>query len=73
MNTLTYLGVVLHWQPKNATPHIESRLVKAAGASAGIQSPYKLSLDTAKALFDMKVASVASYGIQVMWEYLPIK
>ena len=35
-----------------------------------IEKPTQLSLGTALRLFDLKIAPVASYGIQIIWEHL---
>jgi hypothetical protein len=50
--------------------HIDERVRKAMAAMTTIKSPQKLSLKTALALFDLKVAPTASYGLQIVWRHL---
>lgn len=52
--------------------HIAERTRKSLVAMSTIEKPQQLSLTTLKALFDLKVASVAAYGIQVIWEHLSL-
>ena len=41
-------------------------------AMSAIKHPQKLSVKTALALFDIKVAPVTTYGVQVVWEHLTV-
>lgn len=41
-------------------------------ASVKIQSPSKLLLDTALNWFNMKIAPMPSYGIEIIWEAFPL-
>lgn len=70
VNQFPYLGVVLPTNGKSFGAHIEERCRKAQMASFTIKDPHKLSLATALKLFQIKIAPVASYGIEVIWECL---
>ena len=50
--------------------YVDERVPRATAAMAFIRRPQKLSVQTAAALFNIRVAPVASYGIQVAWESL---
>lgn len=70
VNRFTYLGVTLTPSGKTFGVHIEQRVAKALVAATMIAQPQKLSLSTALALFNMKIAPTASYGIELLWEKL---
>lgn len=73
VNNFTYLGITLSTTGTSFTKHIEERSRKALMAAAAIKDPQKLSLSTALALFDLKVAPVASYGIERVWKHLSLQ
>ena len=70
VKSFKYLGVVMPTNGQSFVEHITDRGRRAMVASVGIRTPARLSLRTALALFDIKVAPVASYGIQVIWKHL---
>ena len=72
VNSFTYLGLTVHTSGKSFTEHVTLRVGKALAASVGIEKPWLLSMKTALALFDLKVAPVASFGIQHVWEHLSV-
>ena len=70
VKTFRYLGVTLPTNGRSFTEHINDKVRRALVASVGIRTPSRMSLRTALALFEIKVAPAASYGIQVTWEHL---
>ena len=70
VNQFTYLGITLSSRGTAFGRHIEERSRKAIVAFASIPSPQKLSLATAQQLFNLKLAPIASYGIQLVWKFL---
>ena len=70
VSRFTYLGITLTTTGTSFTPHIEERIRRTTVAFASIPSPQKLSVDTALKLFHLKLAPVASYGIQLIWAHL---
>jgi len=70
VNSFKYLGVILPTNGRAFLEHITDRVRRALVASVGIRTPSKLSLRTALILFDIKVAPVASYGIEIIWDHL---
>ena len=60
-----YLGVELSSKGIATTRHVEERVRKARLAFSTIPKPRDLSLRTALALFEMKIAPIASYAIQL--------
>ena len=70
VSSFTYLGITLAPSGLSFGGHIAQRARKATLAIATIEKPRLLSLKTALALFDMKIAPVASYGLPVIWEHL---
>src|SRR5688500_14874143 len=56
VNSFTYLGITLSPTGKSFGGHIAQRTRKALVAATTIESPQKLSLKTALALFDLKIA-----------------
>ena len=72
VNRFTYLGITLTPSAITFAAHIEERSRKALIASTSIRNPQMLSLSTALSLFDLKIAPIASYGIQLIWEKLGV-
>ena len=70
VNSFKYLGVTMPTNGRSFTEHITDRTRRALVASVGIKTPSRLSMRTALNLFEIKVAPVASYGIEVIWEFL---
>lgn len=54
------------------TYHISERVSKAITSSTSIHSPHRLSISTALALFNLKIAPIATYGIRAVWEDLTV-
>ena len=50
--------------------HLKDRIRRARLAFWSVPSPQLLSLRTAEALFDLKLAPIATYGIRLIWPYL---
>ena len=50
--------------------HIEDRAVRAMKATVEINKLNLLSIATALRLFTIKVAPIATYGIQLIWNHL---
>ena len=63
VNKFTYLGITFTTTGTSFSKHIEDRTHKTILAFSTINSPQKLSLDTAIKLFHIKLAPCASYGI----------
>jgi len=71
VSTFTYLGVTLSSSGKCFTAHINSRVHKAIiCAVSEIRNPRVLSVNAAIQLFYLKVAPIASYGVQIIWQFL---
>ena len=68
-----YLGVTLQTTGTTFTMHIQDRTTAATNASYDIPNLQRLSLPTAMTLFRIKVAPVATYGIQIIWPHLTMK
>lgn len=64
------LGIILQSKANSFHLHVESRRTSAIAAIAGITNINLLSIDTALKLFDLKVAPIASYGIELTWPIL---
>ena len=65
-----YLGLELATRGVSSSRHISERTAKARLAFRAIPAPQRLSLRTAVALFNIKIAPIATYGIQVIWPHL---
>ena len=72
VNHFTYLGVTIPSNGVSFGQHIDERSRKAMIASVGIEHPQKLSLNTALALFDLKISPTACYGIPLIWDSLTV-
>jgi len=72
VNHFPYLGILIPYNATSFGKHIQSRARKALIAMDTIQKPWKLSLKTALQLFTLNVASVAAYGIEVIWNDLKV-
>lgn len=72
VNSFRYLGVNLPHNGKSFTAHLTERCAKALVAAHQIQNPQKLSLNTAMRLYDLKVAPVVSYNIEMFWDDLTV-
>jgi len=72
--SFTYLGVTLSTPGLSFSQHICERARKAiVCARVDVKNPRVLSLSTGLRLFDVKVAPMATYAIQVIWPYLKLK
>jgi len=65
-----YLGIVFTSTGTHFGEHISDRIRKAHSAMTMIKTPQMLSLRTVLILFNLRVAPVASYGIQLIWPHL---
>ena len=65
-----YLGIELSVRGLSFSRHVQERVRKARQAFGSIPKPSSLSLATVIKLFDLKIAPIASYGIQVVWRHL---
>lgn len=70
VSSFTYLEVILSSTGLCFTRHVEERVRKGILALTSIPNIQKLSMKTALALFEMKVAPCLSYGIPLVWEKL---
>ena len=68
VNHFTYLGLEI--SGTNFSRHISNRIGRVRLAFASISKPHELALDTALALFDMKVLPTVSYGVEIYWEHM---
>ena len=69
----TYLGLTLTPSGRAFSEHINNRIRKTMVACAAIHKPSLLSLQTALALFNLKLAPMASYCIPLIWDKLSIE
>ena len=65
-----YLGLILPSNGRSFSAHISERCRKAMVASSMIRKPHLLSLKTALQLFNLKVAPITTYGVELIWENL---
>jgi hypothetical protein len=72
VNEMEYLGFTLQCTTRSFTKHISKRCTNAITAMHAISNISLLSIDTAIKLFHLKIAPIASYGIQVTWSKLKI-
>ena len=72
VNKFPYLGLTIHFKGSCFTPHTEERCRKAMVAMASIEKPQLLAMGTALRLFDIKIAPVATFGIELIWESLTV-
>lgn len=64
------LGITLQTRARSFTSHVKDRRGSAIVAIAGIPRLKLISIGTALKLFDLKIAPIASYGIQLIWPFL---
>lgn len=72
VNRFTYLGLSIPFNGTSFSHHVKDRCRKAVLAGTTIDKPQRLSLRTALALFKMKVAPVATFGIELIWDSLSV-
>jgi len=72
VNSFRYLGILVHYSGKSFSKHIEDRCRKAITVVATLRLLSRLSIKTALKLFVIKVAPVATYGIQLAWSSLTV-
>ena len=65
-----YLGLIITQSGRNFSWHIRKRVEKAIACIYALKSLKSLSLNTAKSLFEIKIAPVATYGLSEIWEHL---
>ena len=65
-----YLGIDIAARGVCFAGHVKQRVSKARAAFVSIPTPRELSLDTALALFRIKIEPIASYGIELIWIHL---
>jgi len=73
VNRFEYLGLIVPANGRSYSHHVKNRVSKAIKALSGIRDPSELSISTAVKLFDIKVAPIVTYGIEVAWEFLSVK
>jgi hypothetical protein len=62
-----YLGITLRISGKKLNMHIKETAASESRAMADIQSLSKLSLETALKLFSLKIVSILTYGLEIIW------
>src|SRR6266481_10763 len=72
VNSFTYLGITLSSSGFSFEEHLRIRTRKSIMAISSIRNPRTLSIETALKLFALKIAPIACYGIQVIWEHLSL-
>jgi Reverse transcriptase (RNA-dependent DNA polymerase)/Endonuclease-reverse transcriptase len=72
VKSFKYLGITFQQTGKSFAAHVKDRSKSAITASFSITNLHLLSLKTAIKLFHLKVSPVASYGIEIFWQYLTI-
>lgn len=60
-----YLGITVPSDGHSFAAHLRGRCRKALVAVSSISKPQLLSLHTAMQLFDIKIAPIATYGIEL--------
>jgi len=65
-----YLGLWITTRGNSYSFHIADRVSKALAAAWNIKKPHRLSLRIALRVFDMKLAPMASYGVEIIWGHL---
>ena len=70
VKTFSYVGLELTERGVGAARQITTRVAKARGAMGTISRSWDLSLETAIALFNIKIVPMAVYGIELIWEHL---
>ncbi|XP_065340110.1 uncharacterized protein LOC135939573 [Cloeon dipterum] len=55
------------------TDHIDKRIAKFIKALNEHSDLSKMSLECAKRLFELKFSPIASYGVEIIWEYLSVE
>ena len=70
VNAFTYLGITLTTTGSSFRKHVTERVRKTTIAMADIADPQKLSVETALILFSLKLAPVATYGLELVWNDL---
>ena len=74
VSSYTYLGLAITSTAKSFTKHIRERTRKALiTVMSAIKNPRVLSIDTCLELFKIKIAPIASYGIEVIWEHCSLR
>jgi Reverse transcriptase (RNA-dependent DNA polymerase)/Endonuclease-reverse transcriptase len=71
--TFNYLGVTFQTTGSCFTQHIIARARAARFAGFEIKNLSKLSMETALKIFHMKVAPMATYAIQIVWQFLSLQ
>jgi hypothetical protein len=66
----TYLGVILQPSGIVFSKHIDKRVRLAMLATFNIKELRNLSIETAIKLFELKVAPIATYALEVIWPFL---
>jgi hypothetical protein len=69
-NSFNYLGVTFQPSGTTFTKHIERRRIIALLATYDIPKLSSLSIETGLKLFNLKIAPILSYGIEVIWKHL---
>jgi hypothetical protein len=70
VNSYKYLGVTLQTNGRSFTKHFKDKTAAAIIAMNEIKVIHQLSLETAIALFHIKISPIISYTIENIWEHL---
>jgi hypothetical protein len=70
VNAYKYLGVTLQTNGRSSTKHIKDKTAAAIIAMNEIKVIRQLSIETAIALFHIKISPIISYAIDNIWEHL---
>jgi hypothetical protein len=71
VNSYKYLGVTLQTNGSSFTKHLKDKTAAAIIAMNEIKVIRQLSIETAIALFHIKISPIMSYAIENIWEHLP--
>lgn len=70
VNSFRYLGLTFQVTGRVFTKHIEERIVAATKAIVGLKRLKMLSIKTALELFKIKIAPIATYALEHIWQHL---
>ena len=70
VDSFKYLGISFQTQGCVFTRHIKERPSAAIIAMNDIRCLSKLGMETAQRLFRLKITPIATYGLEIIWEYL---
>jgi hypothetical protein len=70
VTAFTYLEIVFQPSGLSFNRHVEKRMRAAIFTTYNIRELNNLSIETAVKLFELKIAPIASYGIEIIWPHL---